>query len=137
MLRMTLLLKGTWRITRSISDGSHLEGTAEFIPQGTHLHYTESGTLHLPDGTELHAERSYIFAPRDGGFAVYFDEKPMRLFHEIMLDDHGRGAAEHMCGDDLYRSIYTFHDHGGFTISHHVTGPKKEYEMVTEYVRKS
>lgn len=128
-------LKGTWRITRTISDGSHLEGEAEFTANGTHLYYTERGTLHLPDGTQLHAERCYIFVPRNGGFAVYFDEEPMRLFHEIIVDSEGRGAAEHLCGDDLYHSAYDFQSDGSFNITHHVQGPKKHYTMITTYNR--
>jgi hypothetical protein len=129
-------LKGSWRFTRLIDNGARMEGLAVFTPRADGwLHYREDGTMRLPDGQTFEAYRSYLYAPMAVGFAVYFDEDPPRLFHEITLSDDLTGRAPHQCSADLYESEYRFLEDGSFTVVHAVTGPKKSYRMETFYRR--
>lgn len=131
-------LTGTWRFTRTIDNGARMEGIALFTPREEGwLHYREDGTMRLPGGQSFEAYRSYLYAPMAGGFAVYFDEDPPRLFHEILLGDGLTGHAPHQCAADLYESAYRFSKDGSFTVVHAVSGPKKGYRMETIYRREA
>jgi hypothetical protein len=55
------------------------------------LAYREQERLRLLSGTELEAEREYVFGRRDGGFDVLFKEQPPRLFHTISLSASSAG----------------------------------------------
>jgi hypothetical protein len=132
-------LAGVWSIARTISPDGRLTGTATFAPLANGwLRYHETGTLELPTGS-FAAERGYLFAPAENGFAVYFDAEPLRLFHRIALAIEpcgtATGDAEHPCGRDLYATTYRFLPKGGFKVRHRVTGPHKDYVMDTDYVR--
>ncbi|MFD2263302.1 DUF6314 family protein [Lacibacterium aquatile] len=127
-------LPGSWTFERRIDNGARMEGTAVFTPRPDGwLHYREEGTLRLPDGQTFASYRSYLYAQRPNGFAVYFDEAPPRLFHEIALTPDLTGSAPHQCSADLYESDYRFLPDGSFTVVHQVRGPKKGYRMETTY----
>lgn len=131
-------LAGAWSFDRIIEGQATMQGRATFSPLDTEsLAYREQGTLRLPNGTELQAEREYIFRKCEGGFDVFFKEEPPRLFHRISL--HGAaeltGDASHLCNLDTYRSSYSFWPDGQFTIRHVVSGPRKDYTMTTVYTR--
>ncbi|BCJ91523.1 hypothetical protein IZ6_22580 [Terrihabitans soli] len=132
-------LAGSWRISRTIDPQGALDGTASFsVRDNGWLAYSEEGELTLPHG-QFTARRSYLFEPREDGFAVWFDAEPKRLFHEIALDGPDRGtrtgSASHLCRDDLYLSEYSFEPDGRFSIRHRVTGPYKDYTVNTLYTR--
>ncbi|MGN6571533.1 MAG: DUF6314 family protein [Pseudolabrys sp.] len=133
-------LIGSWAIERRIDDVATLSGRAEVTRTGPdEAVYHERGTLRLSSGHESAAERKYIYRQCEGGLAVFFDERPPRLFHEVaLIGDAGgglHGAAEHVCVDDLYVTDYQFEPDGGFRIRHRVRGPRKDYTMVTFYRR--
>jgi Family of unknown function (DUF6314) len=131
-------LRGRWLLDRSIEGHATMQGQATFTPadQGR-LHYREDGRLVLFNGSEFDAAREYIYAPREHGFRVLFQENPPRLFHEIALvagqGGEWTGEADHPCAEDHYRSFYRFVPDGRFTIRHVVTGPRKGYTMLTTY----
>ena len=136
--RVTERLAGSWSFDRVIEGQATMQGRATFTPLGEgSLAYREQGTLRLPNGTELQAEREYIFRTCESGFDVFFKEEPPRLFHRISL--HGAaelaGDASHLCNLDTYRSSYSFRPDGQFTIRHVVSGPRKDYTMTTVYTR--
>jgi hypothetical protein len=116
-----------------------MTGTATFSPEGEHLVYREEGVLRLVDGTEVRGEREYIYGSRQDGFAVYFRERPPRLFHEVRLVETDRGQlnghAEHECGKDHYFSTYQLRTDGGLIIRHAVCGSRKDYVINTTYRR--
>jgi len=117
-----------------------MQGLATFTPLDPDgLAYRERGRLKLLTGTELEAEREYFFRGHARGFDVLFTETPSRLFHAIELAacDDGvlNGSADHLCNFDRYQSTYTFRPEGGFVIRHAVSGPRKDYTMVTTYTR--
>ncbi len=130
-------LPGSWTQTRNIVPGGRYEGTAIFTrtDQDT-LYYTECGIVTLDTGHIIDkAQRSYIFKCVGDQISVLFDEKTPRLFHELTLDDAGKATAIHECSDDIYNSSYHFIEPGRFTITHTVTGPRKNYVMTTQYSR--
>jgi hypothetical protein len=132
-------LSGSWSFDRTIEGHGSMKGVATFTPLGQDsLAYREEGHLKLVGGTELQAEREYIYRVRQNGFDVLFKESPPRLFHEISLVQRGSeycGNANHLCGLDTYQSTYTFLAGGNFVIRHVVHGPRKDYTMTTTYSR--
>lgn len=117
-----------------------MHGMAVFMPlDHKRLAYREQGNLLLLNGTELQAEREYIFSKSEKGFEVFFKENPPRLFHEISLSPTVggvlSGGADHLCNLDNYQSTYTFLPDGRFVIRHIVLGPRKDYTMITTYMR--
>ncbi len=133
-------LAGSWEIARRIEPEGALEGRAAFAPDGAGgLAYREEGRLRLPGGITAAAERRYLFRPRPDGFAVFFAERPPRLFHAVALAADRRrrllGRARHLCAEDLYLSSYAFLPDGRFVVRHRVRGPRKAYRMTTWYRR--
>ena len=133
-------LAGAWSFDRVIEGQGSMKGLATFTPlDAERLAYREQGRLKLQNGTELEAQREYVFRKRDRGFEVSFKETPPRLFHAIELaaSDDGvlSGSAGHLCNLDHYQSSYTFRGDGGFVVRHDVSGPRKDYTMVTTYMR--
>jgi hypothetical protein len=133
-------LTGSWSLNRLIAGQGSMQGVATFTPLGPDgLAYREQGQLRFPNGTVLEAEREYVFRARDRGFDVFFKATPPRLFHTIDLaaSDDGvlDGSADHLCNLDHYQSTYIFRPDGGFVIRHVVSGPRKDYTMVTTYMR--
>jgi Family of unknown function (DUF6314) len=137
---VTKKLAGSWSFDRVIEGQATMRGIATFTAlERDSLAYREQGELRLLNGTELRAEREYIFSRSDRGFEVFFKENPPRLFHEIALANRaGRGMsgdATHLCNLDTYRSTYMFLPDGRFVIRHVVSGPRKDYTMTTTYSR--
>ncbi len=133
-------LAGRWEIARRIEPGGVLEGLAVFAPDGAGgLAYREAGALRLASGVTVAAERRYLYRAREDGFAVFFAERPPRLFHAVALSAERRGwlrgRARHLCAEDLYLSGYAFLPDGRFVLRHRVRGPRKAYRMTTWYRR--
>jgi hypothetical protein len=140
--RIMASLPGAWSFNRVIEGQGSMQGIATFTPLGAvSLAYRERGRLKLLDGTELEAEREYVFRESDRGFNVFFKETPLRLFHaiELVASDGGAliGSAGHLCNLDHYQSTYSFSADDGFVIRHVVSGPRKDYTMITTYRRMS
>lgn len=119
-------LIGAWSFNRIIAGQATMQGAATFTPlKDGSLAYREQGHLKLLNGTELQAERAYIFGKGEQGFRVLFDEKPPRLFHAISLSASAGGAlsgsARHLCNLDDYQSSYTFLADGRFVVRHVVS----------------
>jgi hypothetical protein len=137
---VTNKLIGSWSFNRLIEGQATMQGIATFMSlnEGS-LVYREQGRLKLHNGTELQAERAYIFSNSSGGFDVFFKENPPRLFHAISLSAYlgGElsGSAAHLCNLDDYQSTYTFLADGRFVVRHVVSGPCKDYTMTTTYTR--
>ncbi len=134
-------LVGSWEIARRIEPEGSLEGLAVFAPDDAGgLAYREEGMLRLASGFTAAAERRYLYRPRPAGFAVFFAERPPRLFHAVALAAERRarllGRARHLCAADLYLSLYAFLPDGRFVVRHRVRGPRKAYRMTTWYRRR-
>ena len=133
-------LEGTWDLVRTIETQATMAGVAVFTPRHAKMmKYREDGRVRLADGSELDAHREYRFERAAGGFAVYFEEEPLRLFHRIRImrdADALAGSATHLCTPDTYESTYRFLVDGSFTIRHTVRGPRKDYVSATVFRRR-
>ena len=83
----------------------------------------------LDNGQSVEAYRSYIYKLEDDVIAVYFNdgESKGQLFHKIDVSDNKSAVTEHLCKDDLYKTVYECDLPQKFTITHTVKGPNKGY----------
>lgn len=128
---------GPWLVSRRIDD--HLSGrpgrfigTARLTPEGDGLRYREEGTLTLGDGPPLAAHRDYLWRADGDGIAVLFPDG--RPFHRFLPSGRAPGT-DHPCGRDLYRVTYDLSAWPLWTAEWTVTGPAKDYIMLTRYER--
>ncbi|SEP70377.1 hypothetical protein SAMN05216548_101298 [Faunimonas pinastri] len=133
------MLEGRWAIARTVEGQARFDGEAVFTPRADgRLDYLEEGELALEGGGRFHSARSYVYARRENGLAVFFEDG-VSLFHEVNLSGPGEiasGTAEHLCRADTYRTRYDFEPGGArFTVTHRVTGPRKDYVMRSTYTR--
>ena len=121
--------EGIWTLTRQITNHigppATFTGTATFTPDGAGLTLTETGWLQPGEGPALQATRTYLWRE---GITVLFDDG--RPFHSFTAD---KPAALHDCPPDTYRVTYDFDRWPDWTATWHVTGPRKDYTMVSTY----
>jgi hypothetical protein len=127
--------------------------------RGRPFSYHERGTLTDKNGHHFEAEQRYIFAltqnakpeeeelkaPSPSFFLyILFADTPLRAFHRLSPIASPstpfvfKADSVHICGSDRYESHYFFEaDTAGnarsFTITHTVTGPRKDYVSHTVY----
>ena len=104
---------------------------ARFEPAANGLVYAEEGTLAFPGAEPMHASRRYLW--KDGGAGtidVWFDDG--RFFHRFDAED-AAPAAEHACPPDTYRVRYDFRQWPRWQAEWRVTGPRKDYGIVSRY----
>lgn len=123
--------EGTWHLDRVIDHGDGTRavfaGMAMFRRDGDGLAYIEEGQLRIGTATPITARQSYRW---DSGLIVRFPDG--RLFHTV--PEHG-GAVHHFCDPDTYAGHYDFSRWPGFSVAWQVTGPRKDYRMVSRYRR--
>lgn len=131
-------LTGRWRVRRTVEDRragqtAHLDGVANFSPDGDGLTYREGGRLTLADGRVLEARRCYRWRFRqDGHIEVRFEDG--RPFHTLDPTAPERPVT-HPCGADLYRGHYAAEPGWAWSSVWEVTGPRKHQRLVTTYRR--
>lgn len=129
---------GTWRLARRITDRTngqigHLHGSVQLTQteQGG-LHYQEEGQLQLGGGQIMQATRAYHWQFEGTAVVVRFaDGKP---FHQFVPSGHVAGT-DHPCGDDFYTVRYDFRRWPVWQAVWSVTGPRKDYVSVSDYIR--
>lgn len=129
-------LAGTWELSRIVGDWN-FRGRAVFRAQAPHeLRYEENGILAKPDHADIQASRRYIYRYESDRIVIYFDERPERVFEALELKRAPNGTweaeAEHACPPDHYASRYAF-ARDAIMITHVVRGPRKDYEMTSNY----
>jgi Family of unknown function (DUF6314) len=135
-------LLGEWNVVREVRDHRSgktgaFRGTALLAPEpgddaGIALSYRELGELTF-GGHHGPASRSLSYRERpDGAAEVRFADG--RPFYQLDLRA-GHCRAEHLCGADRYLVSVRVLSHDSFTEMWRVTGPAKDYEMTTTYVR--
>lgn len=134
---------GTWRLMRWIEDRraglkGQLDGHAHFACDAEGLVQDEGGTLRLGTAPPLHATRRYLWRAGAGGrIEVRFADG--RAFHDFVLPGVAPGGttprAAHPCGGDLYRVRYDFARWPDWSAEWRVSGPRKDYRMVSHYTR--
>lgn len=122
---------GRWDVTREITPatgpGAAFEGQAVWQPAAGGAEYAETGILRLGSGAPMTAERRYFWTDT---LAVLFEDG--RFFHQVPARG---GEATHFCDPDTYIVTYDFSDWPVFRVSYAVTGPRKDYAMVSRYSR--
>ncbi len=126
---------GLWRVARDITDHragltGRFTGTAILTPGGPGLRYREEGSLAFGAAAPVRAERSYLWSERGGRIAVCFADG--RPFHDF---DPADAAALHFCAPDHYAVRYDFARWPDWGAEWRVTGPRKDYIMLTRYCR--
>lgn len=132
-------LSGWWEINRQISPGGVILGEVEFeAVSDDEYAYREHGTLTLDHGDVVEGvTRSYRYIYKEGAIQVLYADGPDdgKLFQVLEFEDKTRAQAQHLCGQDLYQSRYEFYLPDSFSITHTVTGPKKDYVSDTIFKR--
>ncbi|MEM9331751.1 MAG: DUF6314 family protein [Pseudomonadota bacterium] len=131
-------LIGEWKISRKVSTGEQFEGTllVSSLSQGALL-FEEVGHLQIPNGGLISASRRWIWVFEQSHLQIFFDEKPKRLYHAFepdFSDGAWRGEAHHDCAPDIYIGKYELLE-DLIVIHQEIRGPKKEYEICSEYRR--
>lgn len=124
---------GVWTISRVISD--HLaastgafHGTARFSAVQNGLAYIEKGQLQLVGQPPFLAERRYHWHQDENGLHVSFHDG--RPFHSF---DPRSPEASHWCDPDTYQVAYEFDAWPHWRTIWNVSGPRKAYQMITDY----
>ncbi|MEM7267985.1 MAG: DUF6314 family protein [Pseudomonadota bacterium] len=125
-------LLGRWRIDRKIENrigpDAAFTGEGVFEPDAEGLIWRESGRL-TTGGETLTASRVYLwrFGPR---VTVLYEEGAP--FHDF---DPAEPSARHLCGEDVYEVAYAFTPPDRWRAEWRVTGPAKDYLMISEMTR--
>ena len=142
--RVMSVLKGCWSIDRTVEPGGHFAGTARFTPMPDgRLLYAETGTLRLPDGTELEGGNRYIYTLRDGAIDVTFADGGNAGAHfiDVAFSPEQTGvwplqsAGRHLCRLDQYDAIFRLESPDRYTMTYVVCGPRKGYVSRSVYTR--
>ena len=125
--------EGEWLVSRRIEDSlngqdGRFEGVAVFEREDLGLRYQERGMLTL-GGAAMQAERVYLWRESGDGIDVFFDDG--RAFHRI--DDSSEAA--HWCDPDQYDVAYDFSTWPEWSSRWAVSGPRKNYVMISDYCR--
>lgn len=126
--------RGVWMLSRRIVQSNGPEGRftgqAVFTPEGAGLRYHEAGQLELAGAAPLQAERAYLWQAEGAQIVVRFADG--RAFHRF---DPEAPAAAHWCDPDDYRVRYDFALWPDWSAEWRVTGPRKDYVMISRYSR--
>ncbi len=129
---------GTWQVQRQIRDRAAGQvisgaGSARFTPDGAdRLIYDEELVLDVPGQTAITGTRRYLWHGVGQQVQVLFaDGTP---FHAIRLEDPF-SADTHHCAPDLYEGRYDFSQWPRWDARWRVSGPRKDYLMVTTFTR--
>ncbi|WP_300066952.1 DUF6314 family protein [uncultured Ruegeria sp.] len=128
--------EGRWNLTRIIRDaraGQIVQaiGQADLRQTDGGLIYDEQVKLRIPGQPEMTGTRRYLW--RDGGdhIEIHFDDG--RYFHALKLGV-ATAADHHDCPPDSYDAAYDFSTWPRWNVRWTVSGPRKSYEMHTEYM---
>lgn len=153
-------LIGIWSIKRVLGNYGTAEGTAKFTlqnPKETILSATSSdeNTLVINYREDLQVKYDSNFASQQQGtnventaykeYVYLYDmarDKILKkftngnLFYELSIDFEKQVAnGDHLCEKDFYNASYDFIDPQNFVLTYFVKGPKKDYEIKTEFTK--
>jgi hypothetical protein len=125
-------LLGSWRFARVIDDRAagevgHVDGRLELTSYDDRIRWEETGRWHRADGT-VDVRRGLWLAEEGGSWWVRFEDD--RPFHPWAPGER----VVHPCDPDTYRGQVQG-SLEAWSITWEVSGPRKDYTMVTELVR--
>ena len=127
---------GAWALQRAIEDvrtgrAGSLTGEARFTAVADGLAYSEDGRLAFAGSPPMRASRRYLWKNGGAGTVeVWFEDS--RFFHRFDAEDPAPAAA-HDCRPDTYRVRYDFRAWPRWQAEWRVTGPRKDYGIVSRY----
>ena len=126
---------GNWRLTRRIEDRlagttARFDGRATFAPVPGGLVQEDAGRLRLPGRSAMTATRRYLWRAEGHRLVVRFADGG--AFHDFDATDP-QPAARHPCGEDHYQVAYDFRAWPDWRAVWHVTGPRKDYTLVSDF----
>jgi len=140
------LLVGRWRLERGIGPGvGTASGIAVFADGGPgRLNYREDVSLRLATGYTGDAYREYTYLLEADRIRVLLADGT--TMHDLVFASTsapaGSGAEpvrtatdDHDCRADRYRGTYRMLGDNVLTVEMDVSGPAKDYRMVTRYER--
>ncbi len=92
--------------------------------------YSETGQLSYGGGQPLVATRQYLWRSEAGRLVVHHSDG--RAFHSF---DPAAPEAHHICTPDDYRVRYDFSGWPDWQAEWTVSGPRKDYTMISRYSR--
>lgn len=124
-----------WQIDREIEDRkagetTTFQGTVRVIPEPDQLRWIEEGTLTNSAGS-FAGSRTYLWRadPLSHGISLHFEDG--RFFHTI--HPVPKPSDAHDCPPDTYQVAYDFSDWPRWQANWTVTGPRKDYTMLSRY----
>jgi hypothetical protein len=133
-------LSGSWSVDRLVIDHARttigrLRGKATFRPSGRDLLYEERGTLIFGEHRgQAEQTYRYDFPEGDGRALVRFRDG--RPFHDLDLST-GQDRPRHVCPPDIYEGVFVALGPSAWRTEWKVTGPRKDYDLVTTYTRRT
>lgn len=130
--------EGSWRLSRTIHDSRagqvvQAEGHAVLRATSEGLIYDEEVSLRMPGQPEMKGTRRYLWLDAGNRISVHFDDE--RYFHTLNLG-LSQSRDHHDCPPDSYDAVYDFTGWPVWSVDWTVSGPRKAYEMKTEYRRR-
>ncbi|MFT6024776.1 MAG: hypothetical protein ACI9PY_002908 [Ascidiaceihabitans sp.] len=120
---------GRWTIARQISHvgagTAVFSGHADWTPSHDGLNYLETGVLEIAGHPAMQSQQSYRW---EADLNVYFADG--RFFHKVPATG---GMTQHWCDPDAYSVDYDFADWPNWSTRWQVQGPRKNYQMTTQY----
>ena len=123
---------GEWQLNRRIIRTKRIvgsfQGTASFEPLASgRVEYVENGLLTFQDQGPFNASQKYYW---DKDFKVSFCDG--RYFHHIPPIG---GTTFFSCPPDEYKGDYDFRQWPNWRVSWFVSGPCKDYHLISTYAR--
>lgn len=134
-----MMLAGTWTLTRWINDEAPLAGTVA-VSRLVHRRWLWQEQVRTPlqDGGMMEGVQAYEVVLEKGKARLYFASGPNKgaLFQELPLTRTPAAPSRHQCGADIYQTQLEVLSRREIRVTHHVKGPRKDYVMVSAYVRR-
>lgn len=129
-------LEGEWSIRRKLGDIGEAEGRARFLQvsgDSNVLSYEEKLeiTFFGSDKHQGHQEYKFIYDPERNSISKYNSSGV--FMYQLQFSDN-EAYGEYLCDKDKYIATYIFLD-GKFTLTYEVSGPNKNYSIITEFER--
>lgn len=134
-------LKGQWHFHRKIIPHGYAEGMAIFTPvpeNPNRLYYLEQGQFYLHHQQNFKIQREYIYNITENHIMIYHARAGQagEFFIQLTFPYETREAqASHLCLKDFYHAQFYFLNEQSFQIDYQVKGPKKNYQIQTQYLR--
>ena len=126
------LCSGKWQLQRKIGEDVTAVGYAEFIlSSDSQMDYSEEVVVNYP-GSKMRAYKKYSYCSDQGRVSKYFEGNG--LFYNLEFEQY-RAYGIHICGQDQYKAYYDLSDENHFIISYKVTGPAKNYLIMSSLIR--